>query len=312
MRIGVIAAALAGLAVALWLVFHVGFASVIGAVASVGWGGFAALCAFALLHLVVLGLAWAVLMPGGRSGAFIWARIVRDAAGEVLPFSQIGGLVIGARAAILRGVSSVTAFASTVVDITTELMAQIVFILIGIALFRTGLPAATVAGVVFVLAGGLVFVVLQRKGFAMAGGLAERFVPAIARQTHAFHAEVEALYAAPVRLAASSAIHLVGWLMSAGATWIAILLIGGHIGFSGAIAIESVLCALRSAAIVVPAALGVQEAGYALLFPLFGLPAEMGLAVSLLKRAREIAIGAPVLIAWQGMEGRRALAAPET
>lgn len=311
MRIGVIVAAVAGLAVALWLVFHVGFAAVIGAVASVGWGGFALLCAFALAHLFVLGLGWAVLMPRAPYATFIWARIVRDAAGEVLPFSQIGGLVIGARAAILRGVGPVTAFASTIVDMTTEIMAQIVFILIGIALFRTGLPAATAAGVVFVLAGGLVFVVLQRKGLAVAGGLAERFVPAIARQTQAFHAEVEALYGSRARLAASSAIHLIGWLMSAGATWIAILLIGGHIGFAPAIAIESVLCALRSAAIIVPAALGVQEAGYALLFPLFGLPAEMGLAVSLIKRAREIAIGAPVLIAWQGMEGRRALAAPE-
>ena len=40
----------------------------------------------------------------------------------------------------------------------------------------------------------------------------------------------------------------------------------------------------------------VQEAGYAMLAPLFGLPAEMGLAVSLLKRAREIVLGVPALV----------------
>jgi hypothetical protein len=44
--------------------------------------------------------------------------------------------------------------------------------------------------------------------------------------------------------------------------------------------------------------------------PLFGLPAEIGLAVSLLKRAREIALGVPVLLIWQGIEGHRALRAP--
>jgi hypothetical protein len=33
--------------------------------------------------------------------------------------------------------------------------------------------------------------------------------------------------------------------------------------------------------------------------------------VSLLKRARDIAIGAPVLLAWQAMEGSRALNAPD-
>ena len=49
----------------------------------------------------------------------------------------------------------------------------------------------------------------------------------------------------------------------------------------------------------VPAAIGVQEAGYAMLAPLFGLPAEMGVAVSLLKRAREIALGVPALLYWQ-------------
>ena len=88
-------------------------------------------------------------------------------------------------------------------------------------------------------------------------------------------------------------------------------LIGGKIGIENALAVESILCALRSAAVVVPGALGVQEAGYAMLMPLFGLTPDIGLAVSLLKRAREIAIGAPVLLFWQGLEGRRAFAGPD-
>ena len=44
-----------------------------------------------------------------------------------------------------------------------------------------------------------------------------------------------------------------------------------------------------------------------MLAPLFGLPAEMGVAVSLLKRAREIVLGVPALIYWQSVEGRKAL-----
>jgi glycosyltransferase 2 family protein len=61
----------------------------------------------------------------------------------------------------------------------------------------------------------------------------------------------------------------------------------------------------------VPAAVGVQEAGYAVLAPLFGIPAEMGLAVSLLKRAWEIVIGVPSLIYWQSVESRKALGREE-
>jgi hypothetical protein len=50
----------------------------------------------------------------------------------------------------------------------------------------------------------------------------------------------------------------------------------------------------------------VQEWGYAMLAPLFGLPQEMGVAVSLLKRAREIVLGVPALLYWQAVEGRAA------
>ena len=318
MKLGVILAALAGLALAAWLIFHIGFAPVLGAVASVGWGGFAILCLYQLALFAVLGAAWCVLIPSGRLATFIWSRMVRDSAGEVLPFSQFGGILIGARTLVLNGTSTPAAFASSTVDLTTEMMAQIAFIVLGIAIFAArfgihagGLPAATLAGIAFVIAGSIAFIVLQRRGVSLATSLAARLLPAAEQHTQAFGRELEALYESPPRLAASSFIHLIGWTASGIATWLAIRLIGGNIDIAGAIAIESILCALRSAAVVVPGALGVQEAGYALLLPLFGLPAEMGLAISLLKRAREIVIGIPVLLAWQGMEGRRALAAPD-
>lgn len=315
MKLGVILAALAGLAVVVWLILSVGVAAVSNAIAAVGFGGFGLLCVFALATFLVLGVAWFALMPEAPVWSFVWGRIVRDAAGEVLPFSQIGGILIGVRALILRGVPGAPAFASSVVDVTTEMMAQIVFIVIGVALFvshsGSDLPAATITGIVFVLAGSVAFVVLQRRGLVLAEKLAGRFIPAIARQTREFHTAVKDIYDHPARLAASSAIHLIGWIVSAIGTWLTIRLIGGRIDIAGAIAVESILCALRSAAVVVPGALGVQEAGYVLMLPLFGLPPEMGLAVSLLKRGREIAIGVPVLLMWQGLEGRRAFAAPE-
>jgi uncharacterized membrane protein YbhN (UPF0104 family) len=62
---------------------------------------------------------------------------------------------------------------------------------------------------------------------------------------------------------------------------------------------------LRSATVFVPAAIGVQEAGYASLVPLFGLSPETGVAVSLIRRARDIAVGIPALLTWQLVEARR-------
>jgi uncharacterized membrane protein YbhN (UPF0104 family) len=58
---------------------------------------------------------------------------------------------------------------------------------------------------------------------------------------------------------------------------------------------------------MVPVGLGVQEGAYALLGPLFGLPAEAALALSLIKRTRNISIGVPMLLSWQFVEIRRRL-----
>ena len=49
-----------------------------------------------------------------------------------------------------------------------------------------------------------------------------------------------------------------------------------------------------------------QEAGYAALAPVFGVGAEIGLAVSLLKRGRDVVVGVPMLLIWQALEGKRA------
>jgi putative membrane protein len=317
MKLGALIAALAGIALAAWLVFAVGFSGVAAAIRAAGWSGFALLVGYGLAMFLVLGLAWrALIAAGGGAGRYVWARMVRDSAGEVLPFSQFGGILLGARALSLHGLKAANAMASTTVDLTTEMMAQIAFIAMGLSVFvlrfglaAKGLSAAILAGVAFVIAGSLAFIVLQRSGAALAERLATRFFPGGLRHAQAFRRALEAIYEHPTRLALSASLHLLAWIASAGATWLAIRLVGGTVDLSGAIVIESILCALRSAAIVVPAALGVQEAGYALMLPLFGLPAEMGLAISLLKRGREIVIGAPVLFAWQALEGRHAFKA---
>jgi hypothetical protein len=87
--------------------------------------------------------------------------------------------------------------------------------------------------------------------------------------------------------------------------WLALRLIGSPLGFGPVLVIESLLYAVRSVAFAVPNAVGVQEGAYVLLGAGFGLTPETALALSLLKRARDLAIGLPVLGAWQLVEGVR-------
>ena len=324
MRVSVILVGLAGLLGAAWLVFHIGFGAVWSAAASVGWHGFALLCLYGAASFVLLGTAWAVLAPpytGLKLAVFAWGRAVRDSAGEILPLSQLGGLVIGARATTLFGIGQPVAAATTIVDMTMEMIAQIAFILTGLLLLAIDLPATAfdvpmvrnaAVGIVVALliAGG--FVVLQRNGFAFLERISERLFPAATTGVGAVYKSLDAIHASPLRMFAGFCIHAGGWVFSAFGTWLALHLAGAPVRFTSAIVIESLLCAARSAAIFVPAAIGVQELGYMALMPLFGLPPQMGIAISLLKRAREIALGVPVLVSWQIAEGHGAMALKPT
>jgi putative membrane protein len=321
MRIGVILAAITGLALAGYLIFYVGFGPILAAIAAVGWGGFALLCLYGAALFALLGTAWFMLIPARDHpdlATFIWGRAVRDCAGEVLPFSQVGGMVIGAWAVMLRGVNGPLAFASTVVDITVEMVGQIAFVLAGFAILITRVPPSAASGqLVHGLAIGLfaaalgaaVFVVLQRKSLSTIVRWMTRLLPESAGRAGAIQHSFVDIYDSPLRLALSLGMHLTGWLATALWAWIAVRLIGSPLSFSSIVAIEAILYGIRSAAIFVPGAIGVQEAAYALLGPLFGLAAPAALALSLLKRARDIALSIPILLAWQLAEGGPALRA---
>jgi putative membrane protein len=326
MKSSTILVVIASLAGAAYIIYRIGFAPVVAAVLSVRWAGFLLLLVYGVATIMLLGLAWLALVPpfSWRSAiTFCWSRAVRDSAGEVLPFSQIGGLVIGVRAAIVRGVSSGVAFASTVVDVTVEMIAQIAFIILGLIIFvvRLRAPAldvtiveTTLIGIVVAVALAGAIAVLQRRSLSLFERLAKRFLPSAAASAAAIDDAIGRIHADRSRLALAFVLHLAAWLASAFGLWLALVLIHAPLSFVDTLAVESVLSAARSAAIFVPAAIGVQEAGYALLMPVFGLAPEVGIAVSLLKRAREIAIAVPVLVSWQIAEGNRATTgkAPET
>jgi glycosyltransferase 2 family protein len=314
LRIAIIAAL--GLALAFYVVFRIGTGAVLSSLATVGLGGFGIFCLYTLGLFLVLGPAWNILLsysPRGKFWIFVRARMVRDSAAELLPFSQLGGIVFGARAAVLQGVSQSLAFASVIVDVTTEMAAQIAYIALGIAILSvraprsamgTSLTAALFIGLILAVISCGVFLGLQRYGHSMLNMFSARLSRVVAAMAPISTA-LEEIYRSPARVGASTVLHFVGWIASAVGTWIAFHLVGADVDLESVLAIESLVCAARSAGAFIPNALGVQEAAYALLTPVFGISAEFGLAISLLKRARDIAIGVPTLVVWQIVESHR-------
>ncbi len=312
-----IALAVLGLLASTVLVGWFGFDQVARALLSVGWNGMCLLLAWQVLLFVLLGLAWNVIATRAGAGllwVFVWGRLVRDAAANCLPFSSVGGFVLGARAITLHGVAWPLATASVVVDVTAEVLAQLVFALIGLCLLiahdpasKLAVPLAIGSGVAVAAIAGLIWA--QRGAGAIFASLGRRiargwFADASARIA-LLQGEVGQIYARTLRLALGGLLHLLGWIGTAFGTWLAYRLLGVDIGFADALAIEALLRAVVSIAFVVPASAGVQEAGYAGIGALFGIPPELSLGVSLLGRARDLAVGVPVLLAWQWFEMRR-------
>ena len=318
MTLAVALGLLAGLAATTILVLSHGAGAIWHSAALLGASGFAIVVAFHLALIALMGTAWR-LLGRGRADAtlprFAWGRLIRDSASEALPLSQVGGFVLGARALAVTGVSGAFAAASTVVDVTTELSAQLVYVVIGLALMTrlrpdNGFAVPVLIGVMAMSLAVAAFVAVQARGagFVERSGarLAREFLGRDLRQAGAVQAAIRTLHRMPATLALAAAIHLAAWLLNAAETWITFQLMGIPLGLPAALAIDSLLYGIRSVAFMIPNALGVQEGGLILLGGLFGVTPDAALAVSLIKRARDLAIGVPALLAWQAMEGRHA------
>jgi glycosyltransferase 2 family protein len=316
--------AVLGLLLATVMVGYFGFDSIIQTVGAVGWSGFVSLLVWQAGLFLVLGAAWELIVPREATAppwAFLWGRMVRDSAGNCLPFSQMGGFVLGARAVTLQGVSWPLATASTVVDVTAEFLAQIAFAVLGVAILLVRAPGSGLAGplagaLLLAVAGGAGFIWVQRRGSPIFARLARRMArewfPEVAERVDALQGAFGRIYRRPARIALGSALHLAGWTGTGVAGWLAYRLLGADIDLLSVLAVEGLLNATLGVAFLVPGAIGVQEAGYAVFGTLFGLAPELSIGVSLLRRAKDLALGIPILLVWQIAEARRLRMATST
>lgn len=313
-RAGLLAATMVGAAIAGWTIGAVGLRQVAAAMATIGWAGMLVFVLWSLGVLTLLGLAWyavALDEPPARVRWFVWARTTREAATDVLPFSQLGGIVVGVRTLLARGVPAASIQASMIVDLTTEMAAQLLFTLAGVAALLATLARLPVASQVVPLAlAGLAgmaammaaFAFAQRPMLTLAGRIGARFLPGSVAAMAEVRGRLDAIYRRPGRVIAAFVLNLLAWIASAAGAWIALSFMGHAPSLGAIVALEALIFTVRSVAFMIPGAIGVQEAVYVLLGPVFGLPPTTAIALSLLKRARDLLVGIPALILWQAGE----------
>ncbi len=317
MRRGLIIGALIGLAVATILIVHFGWRQVVDAALAVGWQGLVALIGIYLVCLVLCAVAWRIVILDAPRHAILiclWARWLRESIGN-LALIPTAGEIAGARELNRHGVRSGMAGASTIVDLTLELLSQIVFTLFGLTLLITwyrGLEIGPwlVTGIAVSALAAAGFILAQRRGlFRFLERLPEKldlkWAWTVLPDAEGIHAGIQTIYQHRGRVLASGGVHLAAWVVGVGEAYVGLYFMGHAIAWSDALTLESIAFALRTAAFVIPSRLGIQEGGYILLGAMFGLSPEVALALSLLKRGREVVTGLPCLIIWQSVESRR-------
>jgi putative membrane protein len=308
-----------GIALLVALLARADLAAIPHAVSLAGWQ-ILWLLPYRVIFFLLYGLAWELLLrpydPRHQlSLAYLtWGAAVREGIDRLLPVASVGGGVIGVRLLGWRGIGTGAAAASVIVEVLFTLLALWAFTLMGLALLLAGgVTPAHFGRVVAVAAGGLALPVLL--GFALRyGSLFARLetllgglvgIRTLSGIAVSLDAEVRATLGRTARVGVSGALQLCAMVSGAFEVWFCLRLFGHAVDFRIALIMESLMQAARHLAFMVPGALGVQEFSLVFLGGSLGVSADLALAVSLIKRARELIWGLPALATWQWEEGRR-------
>lgn len=277
------------------------------------------LAPYRLLLLLLFALGWAVLLrpydPGRRLGLgyVYWVTTVREAIDRLLPVASVGGAFAGVRLMRRRGIALVPASATIIVEILLTLIALYLFSALGVLLligfneagasYRYLLPALLCS-----LPIPAVITVLLRYGtaFTRLEGVLRRLVGInlLSEDAISLDQEIKACLRRTCAITFAGALQFAALLAGSLEIWFVLRVAGHPVGAGAAVIMESLMQGLRHLAFVVPAGVGVQEAGLIAFGQLLGVSSELALTVSLAKRLREVMCGVPSLISWVLVEGR--------
>ncbi|HEX6121418.1 MAG TPA: lysylphosphatidylglycerol synthase domain-containing protein [Dongiaceae bacterium] len=317
-RLRVLIGLLLGCALAVGVFATSDFHSVLAAARLVD-SGLAWIVLWRFVVLALLALAWRRLFPSGDRPSFFGiflARWVGESVNTLLPVAQVGGEIARGRL-VMRwpggsgaALPLLAVIAAIIVDMTLNLTGQFALALAGAwhvwRVANRSVPELAVACLAALLPLALLALAQQpavlarvHRGFGRLAGKGHD--PA---RTADLSRAVRAVYGRFADLAKALILHLLGAFARAAEVWIVLRLMGVPIGAMDAVMIEGLSGALRTAAFLLPAGLGVQEGALLVLCGWIGVPPAAALALALIKRAREIVVGGAGLLLWLALERR--------
>jgi putative membrane protein len=293
--------------------------AMLGALASGGWK-LSWLLPYRALFYALYAMSFSRLLqaadPACRApfSYIFWVTSVREAVDRLLPVASVGGSFVGVRLMAWRGLDAATIGASVIMETVLTLVNSYMFAAAGVVLLA-GIGAAhqeyrrVILTLLMSLPVPLAMILLLRHGavFERLEKVAARFSAlkfpsnGAARLDH----RVNLMLRNRAGLARAGGLEVIALTSGCFEIWFALRLLGHPVTIAQAVILESMTVALRHVAFFVPAGIGVQEAGLVVFGRLLGIDGELALAVSMVKRTRELCWGIPSLLSWQWLEGRR-------
>ena len=291
------------------IVWHIGPGNIYDAAAQLGPVALLVMLIPSAIMYVVEAYGWKVTLGPSAKEIPFWRVLLIRTAGEAVNMTMPAGYVGGEplKAHLLRKyhVPMEEAFTSVIIAKTTMTIAEVLFILLGIALgvwlldsnesFGQTLPAALLSvGLLAFVSAGLVFV--QRQGlftwlleFLPKIGLKIAYLEARGERLRSVDREIWGFYRhRRTAFCASTGLFFLGWIAEALEVYVIIWYLGGPAMALSAISIAALSVFIKSSTFFIPGSLGAQDGGNLLLLNAFGYSDVTGITFALLRRFREL------------------------
>jgi uncharacterized protein (TIRG00374 family) len=300
-----------GLALFAWFIQRTGWADIRNTFAKLGPWMLVALAPYAVVFTIDC-VGWRFTFgPAALKGIpfrVVWSiRLIGEAINNVIPSMYVGGEAVKVGLLKRRGVPVVTAASAAVRSKTAQSVAQSTFIAMGAAVAAVALPTehteikwafAAIALLAFTCM-ALLFRI-QRHGLCttLIGwvrrlGFRLKSLEPKEQKIRELDDEIYVFYNRDKKYFRWCTLtYLAGWMFDTVEIMVVAHLLGAHVTWADAFAIEAFISVARGFNTVVPGALGVQEFSVVGLFTLFGYGHELGAQYAIVRRGRDVIFAA--------------------
>lgn len=304
-----------GVALLVWAIQEVDISSVGSLLVKLRWGFFLVLAAYAIVTIVDT-IAWIYAFHSHEVQDIgfwpLWKiRQIGEAFNVITPLGTMGGEPI--KAELLKDRYSLSlkqGLASLVVSRTTTVMSLTLFLIAGMIMifFSTDISPkfknTSLAGLVVFSTMTLLFLHFQVRGGlnVISGWLGKCGLNGnkLLRQLEILSHNISAYYREnPDRFGNSVLYMFIGWLVGIVELYLTLFFLGQNVSFIDLWIIEAMAQLIRAGSFFIPLGIGAQEGGLVLIFVSMGMTANMGLAVSFVRRIKDLLwVGVGLLLGW--------------